>query len=156
MQEATTPVVLVTRHYPYPPQRVYDAWLDPALARRFLFATPDGEMVRVEIDARAGGGFVVVERRPQGDAPHYGVYLALDRPHRIVFAFSVERADPDGDRVCIDIAADGDGCTVTLTHALAPAWADFTAQTEAGWTHILAGLDTTLASPQPSPREREG
>lgn len=144
MTTPTAPVVRVSRRYPFPAQRVYDAWLDPGLARRFLFATADGEMLRVEIDARVGGHFTVVERRPQGDAPHYGVYLVLERPQRIEFAFSVERHDPDADRVRIDIAADGDGCVLTLTHALAPAWADFAERTEAGWTRVLAGLAASL------------
>jgi uncharacterized protein YndB with AHSA1/START domain len=150
MNASTPLMVRVARRYPFPPRRVYDAWLDPALARRFLFATPDGEMVRVEIDARVGGGFTVIERRPQGDAPHYGVYLELDPPRRIVFAFSTERPDPDGDRVSIDIAPDGDGCTVTLVHAMAPEWADFVERTEAGWAGILADVDATLAAQRAS------
>jgi len=51
--------VSVTRRYDAPPEQVFDAWLDPARARKFLFATPTGEMVRVEIDGRARGSFVI-------------------------------------------------------------------------------------------------
>jgi hypothetical protein len=43
--------------------RIYDAWLDPSLAARFLFATPNGRMRSVDIDARVGGSFRIVETR---------------------------------------------------------------------------------------------
>ena len=48
----TEPVVLrVTRHFEASPERVFDAWLDPAQVGQFLFATPGGRSVRVEVDA---------------------------------------------------------------------------------------------------------
>ena len=36
----------ITHSFAAAPERVFDAWLDPAIARRFLFATPTGEMIR--------------------------------------------------------------------------------------------------------------
>jgi uncharacterized protein YndB with AHSA1/START domain len=150
MSEA--PVILtVTRALDAAPERMFDAWLDPAMAGRFLFATPGGEMVKVEIDARVGGGFEIVERRPggtggSGDAHHYGRYEVIDRPERLIFLF---RADPSGEeewtRVSIVIApADGGGCVLTLTHEMDPQWAAYAAQTRKGWTMILGSLATLL------------
>jgi uncharacterized protein YndB with AHSA1/START domain len=94
----------------------------------------------VEIDARVGGTFQIVDRRAEGDAHHYGVYLEIDRPRRLVFAFSVERPDPDADRVTIDIVPQSDGCALTLTHEMSAEWADYRERTEQGWTGILEGL----------------
>lgn len=45
----------LTRRFSASPERVFDAWLDPEKAGRFLFATEDGEMVRVEIDPNTPG-----------------------------------------------------------------------------------------------------
>jgi uncharacterized protein YndB with AHSA1/START domain len=67
----SAPVILtVRRDFAAPPERVFDAWLDPAQARDFLFATPDGTMQTVEIDPRVGGQALIVERRESGDAHH--------------------------------------------------------------------------------------
>ena len=43
--------VKVKRPFAASPERIFDAWLNPQIAGRFLFATPTGEMVRVDIDA---------------------------------------------------------------------------------------------------------
>lgn len=61
-------ILTVTREFTALASRVFDAWLDPADARRFLFATPEGEMQQIEIDARVGGKALIVERRAQGAA----------------------------------------------------------------------------------------
>jgi uncharacterized protein YndB with AHSA1/START domain len=135
--------VRVSRHYASASETVFDAWLDPALARRFLFATDSGKMVRVEIDPRVGGGFTIVEMRDGVEASHYGVYREISRPRRIVFDFSVE-AGVAGDPVEIDIAARGGGCELVLTTAMKPAYAQYVERARHGWNHILAALARTL------------
>jgi len=142
----SAPVILtVTRDIAASPEQVFDAWLDPAIARRFLFATPDGEMLTCEIDARVGGRALIVERRAGGDAHHHLLFDEIDRPRRLVFRF---RADPakEGEwtRVSIDVAVLGDSTRLTLTHEMDPAWAAYEEQTRKGWTTILASLATAL------------
>jgi uncharacterized protein YndB with AHSA1/START domain len=122
-------------------ERVYDAFLDPEKAGKFLFCTPDGQMVRVEIDPRVGGAFVFVDRRDGVDVEHVGKYVELDRPSRLVFIFTVPRYSPLETRVSIAIVPLGAGCEVTLTHDLPP---DQAKQAEAGWTKILERLDSLL------------
>lgn len=140
--------VTVTHRYAHSAERVFDAWLDPQLARRFLFTTADGEVVRCEIDARVGGRYTIVDRRPPGDAQftgditHVGEYLEIDRPRRLVFTFGVPQFDPGYTRVTVEIAPDGDGCLLTLTNDDVPdEWADSNTQ---GWTMILESLSRTL------------
>src|SRR5690606_6292174 len=56
MTEPTTePVLRVSRDYDFPAETVFDAWIDPATARRFLFTTAEGEVVRCDMDPRPGG-----------------------------------------------------------------------------------------------------
>lgn len=133
-------IVRVSRRFDASPERVFDAWLDPATAGRWLFATPTGQMQRVVIDARVGGVFAIAEQRPEGLAEHFGRYLQIDRPHRLVFLFSDNEAAADGDRATVDIVPDGDGCELTITHAMAAKYSAYAARTEAGWGTVLASL----------------
>lgn len=136
--------VRVARTLAHPPERVFDAWLDPAMARRFLFATPGGEMQRVEIDARVGGRFAIVERRGAEEAAHYGTYRAIDRPRRLAFAFSVEGPEAPGDPVTVDVIPREGGCEVRLAHEMKPEWAAHADQAKKGWAGILEALERAL------------
>jgi uncharacterized protein YndB with AHSA1/START domain len=133
-----TITVTVSRHFEAVPEKIFDAWLDPVQARRFLFKTPAGQMTRVDIDARVGGDFTIVERRGDADAEHTGEYLEILRPRRLIFTFAVPGFPAT--RVTIDIVeSTGGGCDLTLTHGgVLPDYADPTRQ---GWTGILDGLE---------------
>lgn len=134
----------VTRRFVFSAEAVFDAWLDPKLASQWLFATPDGEMVRAESDARVGGKFCFVDRRAGEDVAHVGEYLEIDRPRRLVFTFGVPKYSPDFERVTVEIERRGSGCELTLTHELGNELFS-REQVEAGWTGILAGLEKSLA-----------
>lgn len=124
------------------PERVFDAWLDPAKAGQFLFATPTGQMVKAEIDARVGGRFLFVDRRDGTDVEHTGEYLEVDRPRGLVFSFGVPQFSPEFTRVTVEIKPQGKGCVLILTHeGVLP---DYQERTQAGWGMILDGLEKAV------------
>lgn len=137
--------VSVTRRYDAPAEAVFDAWLDPAKARKFLFATADGEMLRVDIDGRTGGAFVITERRGGEDIEHAGEYLEVERPRRIVFDFAVPKFSTQHTRVTIDVAPAGDrAAELTLTQdGVIEGWEE---KTREGWRTILEGLARVVTS----------
>ena len=137
-------IVRITRQFTEPAEAVFDAWLDPATAGQWLFATPTGRMAAVEIDARVGGAFRLVDCRDGEDVAHVGEYLELQRPGRIRFVFGVPKYSPLRDPVTLDVASHTDGCTLTLTHQLAPEMGDWVSKVEDGWCGILAGLARSL------------
>ena len=135
-------VVTVTHRFAASAERVYDAWLDPEKASKFLYTTVTGEIVRCDIDARVGGKYEIVDRRNGEDVLHEGTYLELDRPHRFVFTLRVPKYSPDADRVTIEIKPLATGCELTLTTLQAgDEWAE---ATQRGWAMILDVLGETL------------
>lgn len=139
MSVETTEPLVVRHRYEASPERVFDAFLDPQIARRFMFATATGEMIEAEVEPRVGGRFAFTDRRPDmGDVRHVGEFLEIDRPRRLVFTFGVPQFDPAMTTVTIEIAPAGSGCELTLTHD--GVGADWREGTGEGWAKILAGL----------------
>jgi uncharacterized protein YndB with AHSA1/START domain len=134
--------VRVIRRFEASAERVFDAWLDPRRAGKWLFTTPTGKIVRVEIDARVGGSFVITDRRDGEDVEHLGTYLEIERPRRLVFEFRVPKYSKEPTRVSVNIIPTASGCELTLTHeGVLP---EFMERTQQGWGKILSGLGTNV------------
>jgi len=135
--------IVVTRRFDAPAERVFDAWLDPNSAGRWLFATEGGTMQKAEIDPRVGGSWRFVEKRGDEVADHWGTYQEIERPRRLAFSFTASM-EPLPTRVVVDIKPLEDGCELTLTHEIHPKWAPYVPQARSGWLGILEGLANTL------------
>lgn len=135
----------VSRVFPYPAERVFDAWLDPERARRWFLATPEGEIVRAEIEPRVGGKFVFTDRRDGEDVEHTGEYLEINRPGRLVFTFAVSGVNGPPDLVQITIAPHPDGCELTLSHEMAAEYSEYVEGARNAWDRMLEDLAAALA-----------
>jgi uncharacterized protein YndB with AHSA1/START domain len=131
--------VHVTHQVGASPQRAFDAWLDPETAGRWLFATE--QVICVEIDARVGGWFYIVERCNGENVEYVGEYLEMVRPHRLTFIIAANKYALDFDRVTVMFRPHGSDCELRLAHETSPELAQ---QMRRRWTRILDGLAATL------------
>jgi uncharacterized protein YndB with AHSA1/START domain len=136
------PSLTVSRQLASSAARAFDAWLDPAVTSRWLFATPDGLIVRCDIDPRPGGAFTITDRRGAEDVEHVGRYVEIDRPRRLVFTFGVPKYSSEMTTVALTFVGSAQGCDITLAHYDVPA--EWRAQTEQGWNDLLGRLDAVL------------
>ena len=136
--------VRVSRRYDFPPERVFDAWIDPKIAGRWLFTSPTSETNDTKMDAKVGGKWSITDRRDGVDYTAIGEYLEIDRPRRLVFSFGMPQFSPESCTVTVEIVRDGNGCILNLTQEPTPE------ETEAGlidgWNQMFENLAAILTS----------
>ena len=137
-----TSALCVTKRYGIPPRRVFDAWIDPATAGTWLFATASRPMTCVQIDARVGGAFRLVDERDGEGVGYSGRYVEISPHRRLVFAVLLPKQTQTSTRVIVEIAPLRSGSRLTLFHENVPA--DIARYMKARWTGILYGLGVTL------------
>lgn len=130
----------VVRSLPATPATVFAAWLDPAIARRWLFATATEPLVDADIDPRVQGAFRFVFRRAGRLCEQRGVYAEIAPPWRLAFTLQADAAQPSATRVAVDIALRRRGAAVAVTHE-----GIARAALRERWIGMLYGLAATLA-----------
>ncbi len=141
------PVAIAVQTFRVPAERVYDAILDTGMIARFMFGPllREEEILHIRNDPHVGGAFSYKVRRGEHLIDHVGKFLELDRPHRIVFTWSIAgEGDDDPSVVSMAITPTSDGCSLRLTHEMAPKWADFVDRSRGGWEKMLGVLDALL------------
>ena len=132
----------VDRTIAAPPERVFDAWLDPAMLMRFMQPGPGMTTPGATADPRIGGRFDLVMKAGDDEMPHGGVYQVIDRPRRIVFSWE-SPFSAEGSTVTLDFTPRGAGTHLRLTHVRFVT-EESRDNHRGGWTAILARLDEVL------------
>jgi uncharacterized protein YndB with AHSA1/START domain len=126
-----------------PPEVVFPYFTDPARMVAWMG-------VAALLDPRPGGTFRL---EANGRDVVVGEYLEVEPPHRVVFTWGFDGADPiagpGSTRVEVTLEPDGDGTRLTLLHhGLSEHARDPHAE---GWLHYLARLAPAAAGRPPGP-----
>jgi uncharacterized protein YndB with AHSA1/START domain len=147
-------VVRLQRTIPALPCRVYRAWLDPDLLRRWL-APGSLEVTRVEVDERVGGHYRIWQGDAEGEAGGFECeLLELVPDQRIVFRWGFVgpkrlKGPAYDSRLTITLRETPDGATeLTLVHerleALRAAMPYVAENVGPGWDMVLDKLAATI------------
>lgn len=144
---AAAPRVQVRRTFQAPPERVFNAWIDPALMSKWFArapGTPPG--VVVTADARPGGQYAVDVTGTNGKTYRMqGEYREVTPYSRLSFTWFYKGGDfPAPSLITIEFHPAENGATdLVLTHEQLPV-----SQVEphrVGWLECLAMLESALA-----------
>jgi len=132
----------VARTIKAPIERVYNAWLDPAMLARFMLPGEGMSVPEADTDPRVGGRFKIVMAAGDDKLPHGGEYKELDPHTRIVFTWE-SPFSADGSTVTINLKEVDEGTHIELTHVT---FVNEEARDnhEAGWGAILDKLNEVV------------
>ncbi len=149
--------VRLQRTIPATPDRVYRAWLEPEVLRRWL-APGEMTVTRVEGDERVGGAYRIWQASPEGDdvGGFEWELVELVPAERIVFLWRFVGADRQADpaldsRLTVTLReAPGGATELTLVHdrldAFAAAMPDVAELVGPGWGMALDKLPAALGA----------
>jgi uncharacterized protein YndB with AHSA1/START domain len=134
-----------------PPERVFDAWTDPAQLAQWW---GDDSVYRTrnwQVDSRPGGRWSCEGSGGGGDMEGpfavHGEYTVLERPHRLGFTWTPTWEEGRTTSVLIELTPTAGGTRLRLTHT---GFATVESQEghHAGWKRVLAWLGRHITSPQ--------
>lgn len=139
--------LLFQRRLPVPPEKVYEAFLDPLRLARWFAPMADWATIVRELDARVGGAYRV-EMVPPAGPPNKlsGVYRELRRPSLLVFTWQWE-GSPEETLVRVEIQPAKGGSELILTHERFTS-AESKAKHAEGWGGCLGRLAAAAEAPR--------
>jgi uncharacterized protein YndB with AHSA1/START domain len=139
------PSLTIHRHYPAPPEKVWQALITPEGLRRWMGPTDEFRVPIVEVDARVGGKYHILMVSPDGQEHDVrGVYREVSPPTKLVYTWAWKSTQERESLVTVELRAKDGGTDLTLTHS---DFADPAARDghEKGWNGCLARLERYLA-----------
>jgi uncharacterized protein YndB with AHSA1/START domain len=136
-------LVVVRRVIAAPRERVFAAWLDPAMLAAFM---RPGQTIgaSADVDPRVGGAFRIVMAHGEGEVEHWGEYLAIEPPSLLSFTWISENTDRLPTVVTIEFHDRNGRTELVLTHRRLPA--PRVPPHRGGWGDIVRELDELLTA----------
>lgn len=138
--------------YAAPRDRVFEAWTNPEVLKRWWAAAPSWETPLAEVDAREGGSYRLSMLTDTGDVHTVrGEYREISPPERLAYTWSWEEgpdaamAGSESTLVVVEFLEDGDGTLVKLTHS-GFASDEIRGMHAQGWEAVLANLERSVFS----------
>jgi uncharacterized protein YndB with AHSA1/START domain len=112
------PALVLTRHYPVAPEKVWAAWTDPQALIHWFGPGDAGSVTVAEVDLRVGGRYRIVFGAPDGSEHEaFGRYREVVPNRRLVFSWNRRGMADAESQVSIDLRPDAGGTALTFRHA---------------------------------------
>lgn len=137
--------ISVTRAVPAPAEKVFDVWMDPSSPGGPWFGA-DRVIVNVAVD----GLFYMAAKHEGRTWPHYGRFVAIERPRKVEYTWVSEATQGIESIVTVTFEPRGEQTEVTLRHSGVPD-DEMGRRHEEGWTWVLSMVAERFAKSQAAP-----
>jgi len=137
--ETTGPIVQIRRRVSAAAEQIFDLWTQPDLMVRWMSPFPGGVDCKASSDLRPGGAFSLFMSSGQSSREVSGVYVHVDRPHKLVFTWIGPLTNNENTLVTLELHPRGDETDLVITHERLPTTAIIEGHTR-GWGNILDHL----------------
>jgi len=128
----------LTRTFQAPREKVFRAWTDPEALKEW-YGPAGWSAPSAEVDLRAGGGYRIAMKGPDGEEIRLsGTFREVRPPERLVYTWRWDHweAGMQESLVTVELAGKGGSAEFTLTHERFPE-KTLCDQHEMGWTWTL-------------------
>ena len=161
MSNYSTTTLTMERNFDVAPEKVFDAWLNPEMMRKWFF-TLEGTNKVAQNNPQVGGTWEIVDHRQGKDYRAIGEYLEIDSPKKVVFTFKMPELQPEEfseleDTITVELKELQQGCEMTFTQLIhviheenwtesdiEKAHGEWRDSTEQGWYYMFMGLKELL------------
>ncbi|MDM5221106.1 SRPBCC domain-containing protein [Peribacillus sp. NJ11] len=162
MQKHSTTTLKMTRNFDVVPERVFDAWLNPEMMRKWFF-TLEGTNKVAQNDSQVGGTWEIIDHRDGKDYRAIGEYLEIDLPNKLVFTFKMPQFSDSEDTITVELKELQLGCEMTFSQNInvpheenwteadiEKALGEYHDGSEHGWNLMFMGLKELVETGQVS------
>ncbi|MFD1738891.1 SRPBCC domain-containing protein [Bacillus salitolerans] len=114
MSNYSTTTLVMTRVFNVSREKVFDAWLNPKMMKKWLF-TLEGTNKVAQNDPQVGGTWEIVDHRDGKDYRAIGEYLEIDPPKKLVLTFKMPQFSDTVDTITVQLKELEQGCEMTFT-----------------------------------------
>jgi len=136
--------ITVSRTIAAPAEKIFDVWLDPKSPGGPWFGVD-----RVIVNPVVDGLFYHAVKHEGRTWPHYGRFLAIERPHRVEYTWVSEATKGVESIVLFSLEQKGSDTEVTIRHSGVPD-DEMGHRHQEGWTWVLSMLSDSVTSGPPN------
>ncbi|MEK3889779.1 SRPBCC family protein [Bacillus sp. FSL K6-3431] len=152
MNNYSTTTLKMIRNFDVAPERVFDAWLNPEMMRKWFF-TLEGTNKVAQNNPQVGGTWEIIDHRDGKDYRAVGEYLEIDPSKKLVFTFKMPQFSESEDTITVELKDLQQGCEMTFsqniivpheenwtTSDIDKALVEYHDGSEHGWNLMFMGL----------------
>ncbi|MBA9026053.1 SRPBCC family protein [Peribacillus huizhouensis] len=117
MNNYSTTTLTMIRNFDVAPEKVFDAWLNSEMMRKWFF-TLEGTNKVAQNNPQVGGTWEIVDHRGGKDYRAIGEYLEIDPPTKLVFTFKMPQFSETEDTITVELKELQQGTEMTFSQII--------------------------------------